>query len=292
MKFDHNERLTGLEHAIPHDEFRFFSSIKESGKENGISFIKLYNGSLLFGYSPDGGYYEPIFRQHAGEFAKLNLEPDGYAAAFDALISYFHENAFPILKTNFLPRGGVVMDVGCRACHFAVKASPMASKVICIDPTDLAESFFTLHTGRNNLQNCELIKVGVGAEEGKKTFFSGSSGESFSGLLEATYDAAGKTIVAPSMHSKKEEIDVTTIDNVCRSLDRLDLMVLQINGAEYDALRGAKSTLARLRPAIYVKLGQSAAPGRSMEDHKIYALLSEIGYRRILRSDCQDMYSY
>lgn len=289
QRFHHHKRLA-LEQAIPDYEFRFFSSIKESGNQNGTPFVQLYNGDRLFGFSDDGGYYEPIFRLHAEDFEKLNITQDCYGAAFDALISYHHENAYPILKTNYLVRGGVVLDVGCRACHFAVKAAPIASKVICLDPTDFAERYFNLHVMGNNLKNCEFIKAAVGSKEGKKTFFSGSSGESFSGLFETTFDADGGTVVAPSMHSKQEEVDVTTIDHLCSKMDRLDLMVLQINGAEFEALQGASSTLQRLRPFIHVTIGQSANPNVIDGDSKIYALLASVGYRRILRSWGADVY--
>ena len=274
-------------------ECQFFFSIKESGIQNGIPFVILYNGDKLFGYSQPGQYYyEDIFRKHKADFEKLNINEDGWPAVFDGLISYHYENVAAVMKTPYIPKGGVVMDIGCRAAHFLVKAAHIANRVICVDPTDFAEKYFNLHKDSNDLKDCEFYKVGVGSNEGAAPFFAGSIGETYSGFLNETYDQNGGAVVSAFMHQTTEQTEVVTLDRLTEKLDCLDLMIFQINGFEYEALLGAQQTLRRLRPMLHLTVHQSGSLEQGNNADEIYALLSKVGYRRIMHSQCEDVYLF
>jgi len=282
-----------LQHSLNLFECQFFFSIKESGIHNGIPFIVLYNGDKLFGYSSPGQYYyEDIFRKHRADFEKLNITEDGQPAVFDALVSYHYENIATVMKTPYIPKGGVVMDIGSRGAHFMVKAAHIANRVICVDPTDFAEKYFNLHKNSNDLNNCEFYKVGVGPNEGVAPFFAGSVGETYSGFHNAIYDQNGNAIASAKMHQTKEQIEVVTLDRLTENLDCLDLMIFQINGFEYEALLGAQHTLRRLRPTLHLTVHQSGSLEQGNNRDNIYDLLSEVGYRRIMHSQCEDVYLY
>ena len=49
---------------------------------------------------------------------------------------------------------------------------------------------------------------------------------------------------------KPVRIELTTLDAVCRQLDRVDFIKLDLEGGELDALRGGRLTLNRFRPVI------------------------------------------
>ncbi|MDL2279904.1 FkbM family methyltransferase [Desulfovibrio sp. OttesenSCG-928-G11] len=290
-----NSSVSNLASTILYYDFLFFASIKECGTQDGISYVKLYNGDILFGYSKDGGYYQPIFEKYADDFAKLNLTQDGYPAAFDALISYHYENAAPILKTNFLPYSGTVLDIGCRACHFAVKASHIADKIFCIDPTDFSEKYFNLHISNNSLNNCQFIKQAVSEKCEVKRFFSGSAGGSFSGFIESTKNKSGDIVVSTDMHKIKKEILTTTVDDLVNEyqIASIDMIILQINGYEYNALIGAMNTLKNIPPSIiFVTTFQNDRHSTTPQRGKIFNLLDSIGYTPIIRTETVDVYSH
>lgn len=278
-----------LQTAISEFEFKFFASIADSGIEGRLPFVSLWNGHTLFGYSFDGGYYEATFASHRAEFEQLNLRWEARAAAFDALISYWHENAYPILRSTYCRPNSVVMDIGCRGCHFAVKASPLVGSsgmVICVDPTEFAERYFILHRDANHLDNCRFVRAAVDEKPGARTFYSGSTGESYSGFLQQTSGMDGKPVIQPHLHDRSETIEATTIDRIASGLQlhRLDVIMLQINGMEHKALCGAAGVLKEFKPIVYTVAAMNGAdPGKRI-DELTCSLLSQAGYRRALRT--------
>ena len=67
---------------------------------------------------------------------------------------------------------------------------------------------------------------------------------------------------------KQIRVGLTTLDTVCRDLDRIDFIKLDLEGAELDALRGGRRTLERFRPAVAIEQDQNspASFGYSWDD--------------------------
>ncbi len=65
---------------------------------------------------------------------------------------------------------------------------------------------------------------------------------------------SGHTIVAPD--GEIEGVRLTTLDDFCAGigLDRLDVLIVDVEGFEERALRGARETLRRFRPLVYFEL--------------------------------------
>lgn len=287
---DVDNRLA-LEALLPPSEFQFFSSIAASGILDGAPYVRLRTNQVLFGYS-DGGYYRAIFEANEREFRSLNLVREAWGAAFDSLISYHYENAFPILKTQFLVPGGIVMDVGVRGSHYAVKAlNRGASRVICVDPTDEARRLFELHRRFNELSNIHFYKVALAETTKSATFWYGSAGESWSGLLEKTLYPDGSLATDPRVHSGAMHLETTTLDAICEDLARLDLLVLETNGTELAILQGGAQVLQTLQPVVHVTFGQVTDLGQRPDD-EICSFMRSLQYRRIMRTDGADVYAH
>src|SRR5207245_5874575 len=74
---------------------------------------------------------------------------------------------------------------------------------------------------------------------------------------------------------------VVTFDSwvLAPSLERLDLVKVDVEGAEYDVLHGMRAALARLRPrrlVVEVAPDNLANAGRTLED--LVGLISDLGY--------------
>lgn len=85
----------------------------------------------------------------------------------------------------------------------------------------------------------KLVTSAVGAEPGERSFYVDGNGSGWGFLNE---EIGGHTV------------PVVTLDDELADLDRLDLLKLDIEGGELSALRGAASTIARLRPTLVVEL--------------------------------------
>jgi FkbM family methyltransferase len=68
-----------------------------------------------------------------------------------------------------------------------------------------------------------------------------------------------------------EEVEVVTIDSL--GLARLRLLKVDVEGMEADVVRGARATIERLQPALYIE------NDRADRSRQLIALILEIGYR-------------
>ncbi len=289
-----SEFIKRMSATIPAFDMEFFTQVENSGVENGVPYVRMLNGDILFGSTNvDLTYYKNIFNDNLRLFEEIGIKGEAFSAAFDALISYHHENcgqAQYIRKSSLIPPNSVVLDVGVRAGHFVAKAARLAGSggmVIGVDATDFSEKFFGLHVRANNLTNTRFVRAAVGDEDGKTvTFFHGSENETFSGLYEETFDREGKPVVKRNAHTGSSEVVVRTIDSILDDLNvsRCDLVILQINGAEVLALQGMMETLARFRPKLFITAFQGL-PNETQPADAIMEILAPYNYRLLFRED-------
>jgi FkbM family methyltransferase len=98
--------------------------------------------------------------------------------------------------------------------------------------------------------------------------------------VSPTNSAADSVVMRPEGAQEGPRVPLTTIDNLVAELklDRVDYIKMDIEGAEQNALRGARATLARLHPRLSLsayhrgddparipELVRSAWPGYRME---------------------------
>ena len=275
--------------ALPGNDIDFFLQIRRSGVLDGLPFVELHNGSTLFGISRYlETRYKDLFDQLGDPFAAIGLEKVAFGAAFDGLELYHYENCFRsyLKKTDFLVEDGVVLDVGVRGAHFAVKASRLVGpggKIVAIDPTEFAEQMTSLHVRHNNLRNVSFIRAVAAGQDGMEVdFHYGSTGEALSGLYPETLSREGNTAVPAAAHTATVSLRARTLDSIIAELGltRCDLIVLQINGAELVALQGAEETLRHMRPALHVASYQHPSHEIDAEDpaEAIYRYVSQFGY--------------
>ncbi|MCP5115235.1 MAG: FkbM family methyltransferase, partial [bacterium] len=137
--------------------------------------------------------------------------------------------------------GDFVLDCGAHVGVLTHRALALgAEKVVAVepDPTQiecLRRNFAAeIQDGR-----VTLVQKGVWREEGSLSF---SVGTRNSGMSSIVLNRGGTTI----------EIPVTTIDQIVSDLrlPRVDLIKLDIEGAEREALKGATQTLREFRPRV------------------------------------------
>lgn len=113
-----------------------------------------------------------------------------------------------------------------------------------------------------------LIGVAVGAEDGRAAFLpdplTGATGQLASVKTES-FVQRHHGFSAPAF-----EIDVRRLDSLLQSFPAPDLVKIDIEGAEFSALQGAKHLLATRRPVIFLEISAPIAPTA--------ALLTDAGY--------------
>lgn len=180
------------------------------------------------------------------------------------------------LLSSFLRPGMVFVDLGANEGFFSVVASRlvgMTGKVLAIEPQTRLGPVIWRNLELNNATNVTLAQVAVSAEAGVAEFnLAPDTNSGSSGLTRATRYA-----------NPTQAVRTLTLDAFLQehNLSKVDVMKIDIEGYEYEAVLGAKELfrsqmVRRVLIEIHGKL--LSARGRSPQD--ITDFLLSCGYER------------
>ena len=153
-----------------------------------------------------------------------------------------------------LPEGGVVVDAGACAGEFALYASRKvgpSGRVFLLEPdpanTALCDEIFSLNGGRPS--NLVVLKEGLWKSAGELAFKAGLSSDS--ALVEA---AVGAATLAGSEGGQTISVPVDSLDGLADRFDlrRMDFVKMDIEGAEIEAVEGARNVMSRFKPKFAI----------------------------------------
>lgn len=156
--------------------------------------------------------------------------------------------------------GQVVYDIGANVGYYTLLASILVGpkgKVIAFEPLPRNLAFLRTHLKINNLKNVQIIDSAISDTKGEM-FFSTD-----------THHAMGHISQDGSLRVK-----VVSLDEIVTNLGlpKPDVLKIDIEGAEYEALIGAEEQLRRHHPMIFL-----ATHGTEVH-HQCCAYLTELGY--------------
>ncbi len=143
--------------------------------------------------------------------------------------------------------GDVILNAGLHGCAeipYFIAAVGEGGHILCIDPQGLEDAYPLARSFlRRYPTNFTEIRQGLWSFPGKVRVPAHSVLPELNGL--------------PSAEQPFIDIPCTTIDAVAASLSRLDVIKLDIEGAEIEALRGGLETIERLRPSLAISVYHS-----------------------------------
>lgn len=168
-------------------------------------------------------------------------------ASYDSLIAsmYFE---FPELY----PKGKAFVDGGCFHCEtsarFAEWCSGAYSKIIAFEPDQENYQYCQKLLAEHPVERLELLRAGLSDHAVTAVF--AESDYSGSCIMEAESDRAN---LMESVLTQKNvyEIKTVALDDVVKDCE-VGFIKLDIEGAEYAALQGAKQTLLRDKPFLAI----------------------------------------
>lgn len=174
----------------------------------------------------------------------------------------FVERVFP-LQAAFERLGTeepVILDVGCNSGMFSMAALDYwpRAQIHAFEPQqDLVRRFSTVLGGNGLTGKLTLNRAAVGGECAEGELFRNRSSISAS-LLKPK--VAKRRIIA------RETVPVITLDHYVaeRKLDRIDLLKLDVEGAELSALAGAAKVLSTVR-ILFVEVHPPFATAEAVE---------------------------
>jgi FkbM family methyltransferase len=169
----------------------------------------------------------------------------------------------------------VIFDVGANLGIFSLAAlagSPRAT-VFAFEPTPEIATRLRENARINSLGSLEVIELGVSSASGEAALKRlGLGGKNNEGMNYISVDEG-----TPS----GEVVKTTTLDEFCEthSVDRIDMLKIDIEGHEHEALRGAHALLAAGRiGTVFMELNWSRRAGGPCPATESIGALCEAGF--------------
>jgi FkbM family methyltransferase len=174
------------------------------------------------------------------------------------------------LRLNLKPTA-IFMDVGANLGYFTILCAPLVKRVIAFEPVSATHSYCKANISLNNLMNVDLYRYGLWNEDINKYIRVDSSR-----LMTASIEEDVRT-------SYIEPIHCVSLDQMIRrgelNLPRLDMVKMDIEGAEVFALKGMRETIIQHHPKILMELNRPALERLGNTVNDVWEFFSKISYK-------------
>jgi FkbM family methyltransferase len=170
---------------------------------------------------------------------------------------------------GYVTPGSTFADVGANFGYYsmlAAKAVGPSGRVHAFEPTPGLAKRLRHTAERNGFTHLTLHQVAVSDHSGAAAFAVARPDNQGTGHLVGT--ASADTIT----------VTLTTLDEVATDWPRLDVMKLDVEGAEPAALRGAEATIRRFRPVILAEVNEHSLLQSASSAAALVAQFRGLGY--------------
>ncbi len=190
-----------------------------------------------------------------------------FMGAFEPVESY--------LFTRLLRRGMTVIDAGANIGQYTLLAATAVGRsgsVHSFEPVPSICASLRRHVSVNRLTNVSVNQLALWHEESTVTL----------GLPpDRIYNAGSWTIGTSESQSAAVRAEAIRLDSYVsrRALPRVDVIKMDIQGAEPFALEGARKMLADWHPTLMMEVHRPSLAALGSSPEALWAFLSQFGYR-------------
>jgi FkbM family methyltransferase len=186
-----------------------------------------------------------------------------------------HDWAPIFVLKKILKKGDTIVDVGANQGEYslwAIKHAGITGKVIAFEPMDGLYDQLKFNFSLNpKYQNALYpVKMGLSDTAGKLNLY-GKEGENEG--VNTMFPTETHTVMI-------QEINLDTLDSQLSQLKykQVDLIKIDVEGAELQVLKGALDTIKKHRPYLMIEINREACLAGGYEPEDIFELLRPIGY--------------
>jgi len=224
----------------------------------------------------------PLFWNHLHEKWRREADRNSRLKIFN--ITYFYNlEALPALLEmyclreriefkDFLPkRGDVVIDCGASLGDYTLLYSSLVGKegkIVAFEPNGMAFNLLVKNIDVNGVKNIIALNMAVYDKAGIVT------------LKRGKYSTDDRIVYLKARSKDLYTKRATTIDATVKKLKlpKVDLIKIDVEGAEYQVLKGALFTLEKFRPKIIVEVHEWIKKGIR---RRVLKYLERLGYKLI-----------
>jgi FkbM family methyltransferase len=218
--------------------------------------------------------YHVMFRRSAR--VRLTVGDQSFSLQVPPLMRHFGSAGVFVQREYYEPLlefaevivkpGFTVIDCGANqgifTCAFAAIAGP-DGLVVAVEPQSYAVELIRENIRLNGFTQCVVEASAVGSEPGEA-------------VLDRSKGPVAASIIRDFGGADTVSVSVTTIDSIVskHEIERVDVVKLDVEGAEHMALLGASSVISRDRPIVVAEATPSEVSWRMAR-----RLLEEAGYQ-------------
>ncbi len=203
----------------------------------------------------------------------------GYAwstsSSYDYILGQYEDPATLKLFISWLKPGVVFYDIGANVGFHSLVANLINSegKIYAFEPIPAVRKIFEEHIKRNKRHivnnNIQLLPIAISDSEKTVEFSNDIKHRDGNTYITDSYVFEGT--------SKRITVQCESIDGLIKSgYEKPGIIKIDVEGAEYDVLVGAKNTLQQYRPHILLATHDCHLPG---VQEKCVAFLTGLGYQ-------------
>lgn len=181
---------------------------------------------------------------------------------------------WPILKELNLSRK-VVVDVGANVGTFSLQvamATRDTTEVLAIEAHPVIASFLRKNILLNRFENIRVVSKAIGADK-RKVLLSNLRGDDMNYVTLSDHNSI--------------EIEQITLDELTIAYEEIYLLKIDVEGGEYQVLRGAKDTLRKTR-YLLVEYCPRAYQRSGFALLQVIQILETNGFNIINKDDLED----
>jgi FkbM family methyltransferase len=213
---------------------------------------------------------------HNGQILKLN--PSEHIQ--QQIFWYgFYEKKFILAWENLIGEDAIVLDIGANLGYYSLVAANKAKKgmVYAFEPSPHNRKSLKENLELNQVKNITILPWAVSNESGETKFYQSGQDNSGMSALVKPENFSGQSLKVHAI-SLDEWLEITP-------LKKIDLIKMDIEGAEFRALLGMKQLLQKYQPILFIEIDAQLLRRFDTSPSAIHSRLNTYGYKAYTIND-------
>ncbi|HRZ49576.1 MAG TPA: FkbM family methyltransferase, partial [Bacteroidales bacterium] len=171
-------------------------------------------------------------------------------------------------------QGEIILDIGANIGYYSLLASKRIGgrgRIYAFEAAPETFKKLSANIQRNEIENVVAYNLAIADFRGTIDLHIADTRNSGMSSIAAFAEESGQTVTVPT-----DTIDNFVNDN---SVDRIDRVKIDVEGAEMLVLKGMENTLRKFKPVIHIELIDSRLRDAGSSLAELWAFLLDLGYR-------------